>query len=673
MKSKLTIAIVFVFVIASSAEAWESHYAAKKFDENGDMRFNSEHAQLTKQSMEDLEWIDTTFNELPECGEVKDFNSDLLGWSTLRTRTFCPPYFSELPDFFYSVEDYINQGKKCPPFNEWIVGDCHNFSHFMGALNSNHFPPQLKTNYEKYHSIALALRDMHLDLKEQLKNNSEYEDFVEECAMEALTYESIAQHYNQDQWSMGHMWHRWGSPDINDFPVFTTDNSSSALLRRTNAAYGTVIGAVSGMIHGWRSTVEEAWGNDLIFEGDDYFAAITKYDPMCYYTDGVEWRRPLSSSHYPGTGDLFLDEQYNQDIQGDFYEQSQELGVCSRNSLRELYDKDFEWQNYDDCWNNFATNRAMYIGLGEGPSSMANMALKIVSKATDNLADSSFAILNDILDGANREMVRLSTIFEEAARNDPFDTYLAEGYATKDRDPDKRLKLFTILPNDAYNKYPSYADPARNAPGDPADADFAKKIDNELFGVRQVKYFNKCHAELYCDDPSILQDYRQKCESGSDLDCQICGELAARFFIGEPPICEILAPGINPDPGNQNPPKTLSAIRTWCGEIVPPLEFPVYYKGTSTFTDVTGSASGIMRFSAYESGSVALNYKGEDDTFYQSVYGNHENGSFTIVFNSSFSVSGTFDEYSVSCSGSNQYGGASFSGTRVDFLDFLDF
>jgi hypothetical protein len=114
---------------------------------------------------------------------------------------------------------------------------------------------------------------------------------------------------------------------------------------------------------------------------------------------------------------------------------------------------------------------------------------------------------------------------------------------------------------------PSYADPARNAPGDPADKTGVQP-DNELFGVRQIKYFNKCHAQLYCDDASIINNYRQECQSSEneyqEVDCQICEELAARFFLGNPPLCEILAPGVNPDPDNQNPPKTSQDVSTWC-------------------------------------------------------------------------------------------------------------
>ena len=563
MKPKLILIFLLAFVITSLA--WESHYATDKYDDNGDMQLDSEHLQLTEQSIEDLEWISSLFSYLPQCSEVKDFNSDLpkLKWNSLTTRTFCPTMFSELPDYFYSMEDYINQGNECPPFKEWIVGDCHSFTHFMGGLNSTHFPPQLRTIYEKYHQIALELRDMHFSLEDALKDNPEYSDYPQECAMEALTYESIAQHYLQDQWAMGHMWHRWGSPSIHDFPIFPTNDNSDPLEKRVNGAYATVIGAVSGLIHGWRSTVEG--GVDQYLDPDGYLAQYLKNDPLSYYTEGVEWRHKLWAMHYPGTGDLYLNDQLLFDNHDRFYEQSLELFSCSRSSFRELMDEDYQWSDYEDCWDNFATNRAMYIGFGDNPSNLARVAIQIATKATGDNSNIKIQVLNKMLEGADRELARLATILRSAAENDPYDTYIAEGYTTKDRSPDKRLKLFGILPNDAYNKYPTYFDPARNAPGDPADTTFMKKLDNELFGVRQVKYFNKCHAQLYCKDTSIINDYRQKCQAGSSLDCQICEELGERFYVGNPPLCNILASGRTPDPNNPNPPKTTQGVKNWCG------------------------------------------------------------------------------------------------------------
>ncbi len=97
--------------------------------------------------------------------------------------------------------------------------------------------------------------------------------------------------------------------------------------------------------------------------------------------------------------------------------------------------------------------------------------------------------------------------------------------------------------------------------------------------------------------------------------------------------------------------------------------FPLYYKGT--WNDSYGD-TGPMRFSAYASGNVTLSYKKEGYTFWNNTYGTHENGSFTIEFNPSFGVEGTFNNNSMSCSGSNQYGSMTFSGTRVDYLEWLE-
>jgi hypothetical protein len=89
-------------------------------------------------------------------------------------------------------------------------------------------------------------------------------------------------------------------------------------------------------------------------------------------------------------------------------------------------------------------------------------------------------------------------------------------------------------------------------------------------------------------------------------------------------------------------------------------DFPAYYKGTLTMAGVSETL--LMRFVAFESGGVSLSYKKEDATFWQYVYGTHDNGAFTIVWNSSLTVEGAFSKTSVSGMG----GSVTFSGTRVD-------
>ncbi len=560
MKIHLTILIIVLLSMTTTAGAWESSLADPSVDNNGDQRFDGEHLSLTSQAFTAADAFTFlsdppgTSNEV--CGTVQDFNTPAEyydKYGTLMTRTFCPAQFSELPDFSHSMEDYINQNKNCPPYLNWDAKECHSFLHFMGALNSNHFPPQLKTNYTQYHNIAQAVLYLSNDLYDKLSDAgalSEYRSYYEECRAEALTYESIAQHYLQDQWSMGHMWHRWGGPEVDDFPTTGNVNVLGKLILG-GIAHGTVVGAVSGLIHGWKSTVENIWG----------MQPSAKDDAMCYYEPEVDWLSYDPVILSPGWGDMYLENLLNSS------DQKQILDGCMAESLSQL--TPFR-QNPGElapiCWGNLATNLAMHIGLNLSPSVAANYALEVLGQCGPPRYECEVKIQE-----ASRELMKLSTIFRLAADKDPYDTYLAEGYTSKSRDT--RLDLFSIKPNDEYNRTSSYIDPARYAPGDPADTGGVQPDNRLFFGVRQIRYFNMCHAELYCDDPSIVNDYRQGCRSTSNpsqgLDCQICEELAARFFVGEPPLCEILAPGTSPDPNNQNPPKTSQEVKTWCRSASP--------------------------------------------------------------------------------------------------------
>jgi len=552
--------------ITTTAGAWESSLADPSVDINGDQRFDGEHLSLTSQAFTAVHALDflgdppVTPDEA--CGTVKDFNTPLEYydiWGTLMTRYFCPAEFSELPDFSHSMEDYINQNKKCPPYPNWDPKECHSFLHFMGALNSSHFPPQLKTNYTRYHQIARAILYLSDDLYNKLSLAgalSEYGSYYEECRMEALTYESIAQHYLQDQWSMGHMWNRWGGPEVDDFPTTGNVNVFGKLVLG-EIAHGSIVGAVSGLIHGWKSTVENLW----------FIPSSSKDDAMCYYSAGVDWRSyylPEPLPVWPVWGDMYLKEVVKPD---DYPKQRQILDACMAESLWQLTPFQQTPDELDPvCWSSLATNLAMHIGLTLSPSSAAHHTIEVIGKDINN------KIIKAKIQEASRELMALATIFRLAADKDPYDTYLAEGYTSKSRGT--RLDFLSVKPNDEYDRPASYMDPARNAPGDPTDTGGVYIYpDYPLFGFRQVKYFNKCHAELYCDDPSIVNDYRHECRSPGnpyqELDCQICEELAARFFVGEPPLCQILAPGTSPDPNNQNPPKTSQEVKTWCRSATP--------------------------------------------------------------------------------------------------------
>jgi hypothetical protein len=408
--------------------------------------------------------------------------------------------------------------------------------------------------------------------------------------MEALTYESIGQHYLQDQWSMGHMWNRWGGPEVDDWDL-TGAYSALNALPHAKLAYGTIVGGVVGLIHGWKSTAKKIWDTQIITQ-----------DAMCYYQDGVEWNRYDLAEPMPGVGDLFLHQD------GTFDRQWQELNACTEEGFKQVEAfRDHPVTEINDmCWDNFATNQAMHIGLNWSPSTL--FSLGVVGFA----GTAAETLIN--IDGIGLEMVRLAGTFKAAQFWHPNDTYLAEGYTSKERN--KRLTLFSIYPNDVYDQLPSYTDPARQAPGDPADLSGVKP-DNDLFGVRQVKFFNKCHAELYCRDTSIVRDYREGCLSEDNpyqqVDCGICEELASRFFVGDPPICEILSPTSNPDPSNLNPPKTLTEVREWCGTKLYWAEIKLmdYTETLNTWNNGTQEGDGNM----FYKGPVTLSEDGRYHTY----------------------------------------------------------
>lgn len=100
----------------------------------------------------------------------------------------------------------------------------------------------------------------------------------------------------------------------------------------------------------------------------------------------------------------------------------------------------------------------------------------------------------------------------------------------------------------------------------------------------------------------------------------------------------------------------------------PAVSGEMVYEGT--WSDSYGD-SGEVVFTVQPGGSVSLRYKkiveGSNRTYpWQHVNGSHQNGTFELPFNEYLTVTGTFDEESVSGRGANEYGSWEFSGVRVD-------
>src|SRR6185312_13818202 len=81
-----------------------------------------------------------------------------------------------------------------------------------------------------------------------------------------------------DSWSMGHMWQRWGSPNLTDF----VDNTQAL-----------AVGALSGLIHGGRALLQPAPPTTL-----DVNDALNAPSPVVGYA--------APGGHVPAVGDIYL-------------------------------------------------------------------------------------------------------------------------------------------------------------------------------------------------------------------------------------------------------------------------------------------------------------------------------------------------------------------------------
>jgi hypothetical protein len=141
-----------------------------------------------------------------------------------QTRVTTLAEMAQLPDFSYTLWDWATGNELCPPdsFNSDPL-DCHDYKTHMGWLNSNHMLPLAERFYEHYHRLALLraadCRALHDDVAgPRPELLSRYESYLLACEEEAMMLEAVGHHFLQDAWSMGHMWERWGGPEVSDWP-----------------------------------------------------------------------------------------------------------------------------------------------------------------------------------------------------------------------------------------------------------------------------------------------------------------------------------------------------------------------------------------------------------------------------------------------------------------------
>jgi hypothetical protein len=404
--------------------------------------------------------------------------------------------FAQLPDFGYSLADWASQFLTCPVQPGADVVSCHNLEHHMGAINSNHFPPQSQNFYRHYHELALAKAADCAFMRDAVgARTQEFFGFLLECDSEALILEAVGQHYLQDAWSSGHMWERWGSPELSELPGKTKGSSSGVLS-------GLVVGAVAGAIH----------GSEVMLHVPD--AMCSEDDDVQFYSGG---------SAHQGIGDLYLDEFLSD---GDFAAQRDGLLGCAASSVSQVYAAsshvaDPSYTNYvgapGNCFEQRATNAAMLAGFGNIKAVSGLVAIVLMKTAVPEASSAEVALAEA---GLNLDLALVADQLKRYTLDNPQGTEAASGGL---------LPLLDMKHNGAY--------PAATAqtPASYVDArlQWPVKADGPSSAAETPpRLFNRAHAQQWCTElrEANLEELRNAARAGGpgSVKHALCVEYAQR-------------------------------------------------------------------------------------------------------------------------------------------------
>ncbi|MGA9523255.1 MAG: hypothetical protein WBV82_17435 [Myxococcaceae bacterium] len=491
--------------------------------------------------------------------------------SRVQTRTLSLGELTQLPDFSYALWDWATGHETCPLPGVGVDAEkCHDFATHMGPVNSNHFLPQAARFYERYHVLALqragACRQLHDALGSDV---SRFRAYVLACEQQALALEAVGQHYLQDAWSAGHMWERWGSPELSGFEGANPEG------QRERAV---LVALVSGMIHGSRGVLQRL----------PQWTSYDVNDAMCAPHPDVAFVTP-DGMYAAGVGDDYLGELATRSAQ------SERFYSCAVSGLLEVYDATAKlhgavrsgtsgWTRVDPlgpgCFGQRATNRAILTGMGiqlrlAGQQLQFPLDGKTVSWMVPTVAKGTGEVeVSSALKNRFRlELLRMVSVSRVVAKDRPAGTELASG----------RLGTFLgAKPNGAYANGPgpiaTYLEPALPWP-DTADA----SPEGAFRAASLARLFHRAHAADWCRltteaelaalrsraaDETLSQELRSAA-------CGACTEISMRHLrVGDAsswdtsrePLCAklsssaavIYAPGT---PGRE----VEEVAREWCG------------------------------------------------------------------------------------------------------------
>jgi hypothetical protein len=442
-----------------------------------------------------------------------------------------PAYFAGMPDYNWTIYDWINKSALCPTIPETSIhtllldglsdDPCHAFKGWFGALNANHFGTQARRTYFQAHSTALALAahaaEMRVMLEAAPGEYEHYREYVREAELEALLYESYAQHYLQDRWSSGHMWERWNAGDFAQLPD-------------TRGDVNMVVAAVSGIIHGAEGLTSRAdpmcspiidegivvptlWGqpNQTLLDGvGDYrFAENLTGSPIGFGTfEGISYDvRPQLNAMFECSmrGWAEVIRAFPQNDDGSYG--AWELALSSSVPTGSV--------EADECWYQWATNASILAGMGSEVFSLATIARSAITFGGGVLPDVN-------RDALRVDMVDIHWRLWDTARRNPNGTGAAQGAFPA---------LLGAQPGNFYG-VASWLEPT--------DVDTLPLIDGVTGRDRRAVhgFFNRSHAEEFCDADLFGSTIAGMRGSNDPIDQAFCRYFAERVYRGTDPAYE---------------------------------------------------------------------------------------------------------------------------------------
>jgi hypothetical protein len=448
-------------------------------------------------------------------------------------RQFTPGELAQLPDFSFALWDWASGNEQCPLNDGTDAVLCHDFASHMGPVNSSHFLPQAAQAYARYHALALGRAAECKAMAAALAPAAgRFDEYVKACEVEAITLEAVGQHFMQDAWSMGHMWQRWGSSNLMDFPGATVDDKRD---------HAVLVALASGFIHGARGVLQALPG----------WTTLDVDDAMCAPWDDVKF---VSTDDAPTNA---IGDDYLTVLGAD---QSQRLFNCTTSGVLAVYNATAMVHGpaapvaglatVDPtgpvCFSQRATNAAIVRGMG--------IQLKVLDVQATVPIDARFSswLIPQVARATGRvpvpaqlknqfrlSLMQVTTMARLTAKDDPSGTSLADGGLGD---------LVGVHPNGQYATPADYVDPP--VPWVPSGSDREAAL---------TRMFHRAHADQWCStlDGSALAAL-QAHAADATLDassraaaCEACAELVARqlrigdggtWDTSQEPLCTYLAP-----------------------------------------------------------------------------------------------------------------------------------